>query len=153
MGIFWVLFILRLWGKTILRVSWAVSPCWPTVLCECCVSDMPVVLEKRWGAWKDGRRVSALLHVDLWSAPSAQIGWDEWHYPERGEKTGWSGRWNGSTCGRTEPLQVLLSRETSSRLSACLCLCLSSLSFLILDQSYKTFSNQRRACCYRVTCE
>ncbi len=42
---FWVVFILRLWWKTIICVPWAIFPCWPAS--ERSVFDMPVVLEKK----------------------------------------------------------------------------------------------------------
>lgn len=42
---FWVVFILRLWWKTIICVPWAIFPCWPTR--QRSVFDMPVVLEKK----------------------------------------------------------------------------------------------------------
>lgn len=43
----WVVFILRLWWKTIICVPWAIFPCWPTS--EKSVFDMPVVWKRRAG--------------------------------------------------------------------------------------------------------
>lgn len=42
---FWVVFILRLWWKTIICVPWAIFPRWPAS--ERSVFDMPVVLEEK----------------------------------------------------------------------------------------------------------
>lgn len=144
---FWIMFILRLWWKTIICVPWAIFPCWPTSRYS--VFDIPVVLEKE--GQGDGR-VSApfpyrsaicSMGLDRPNSSSA-IQWilykrdgnrkrrlDGVTVWERERLKGRKCRWNGSVDGSNDSLHVLFFQSVFVALVQDVFQCLSLIHFLV----------------------